>query len=55
MGGGWGGHFFHLKKQSHQGLELPRQLKKEAGKVNVVVKGSAWEFSNSEKIGKGKY
>ena len=24
-------------------------------KVNVVVKGSAWEFSNSEKIGKGKY
>ena len=31
-------------------------VKKKAGrKVNVVVKGSAWEFSNSEKIGKGKY
>ena len=31
-------------------------VKKMAGrKVNVVVKGSAWEFSNSEKIGKGKY
>ena len=29
--------------------------KRATGKVNVVVKGPVGEFSNSEKIGKGKY
>ena len=29
--------------------------KRATGKVNVVVKGPVEEFSNSEKIGKGKY
>ena len=42
-------------KSPRTGIELARQLKKTGGKVNVVVKGPVGEFSNSEKIGKGKY
>ena len=36
--------------------KVARRLKKGGGrKVNVVVEGPFGEFSNSEKIGKGKY
>ena len=50
--------FFNFEvtpKSPRTGIELARQLKKTGGKVNVVVKGPVGEFSNSEKIGKGKY
>ena len=50
--------FFNFEvtpKLPRTGIELARQLKKTGGKVNVVVKGPVGEFSNSEKIGKGKY
>ena len=44
-------HDFNLEQKTC----VMKVEKRATGKVNVVVKGPVGEFSNSEKIGKGKY
>ena len=62
--GGWADNTWEkeLVKTNHkhdfdsaQKICVMKVEKRATGKVNVVVKGPVGEFSNSEKIGKGKY